>query len=581
MNGLKAIEIENFQSIKELIRIEFGQITLLYGPNSAGKSAIYDALELIECLWDPISFDHAKAIDLIARWARREQDKKLPVFLAVEYEINEGDPQPREIWEDIENWKCSKPKTENPRMYYGNEIDEDDPSIFIDGKALVRLEIKINHGSWKSNSRKEEPLITALRIAINQETVFNYDNIDPKTLQYDDEDYSTYQSNNHFLSLYSKFGFHDPGVAVISNSEEFASKIKVKLDFNDYIYYGIFSVNELDIRSFVYDDFYQLDTLYSGISNCASDITFYFGSLLGKILRKNPPIVKADRRVPNPEEALIIVNPELSGWWDKENFSAASPINLSLSIQSNKVDPHYSIIAKFAHAELINRTAMNDDWGGAHASEHLAKFANNGVFLDRMNHHLETNLFTERLYKIKCASTLMVPIDLEEEDPWGYYSLAQPATVRIFLQDGEQRNVELQDVGSGVPFVLPVLSASVSGSIIKIQQPELHLHPALQSSLSDVFIEEATLRKDSLFIIETHSEHLLLRLLRRIRDTEKRVPTAEKLPLTCKDIAIYYFDPQINGGTIVTRQLVTPLGDFYNDWPRGFFAERDADLNEL
>ena len=466
-------------------------------------------------------------------------------------------------------------------MYYGNEIDEDDPYIFIDGKALVRLEIKINHGSWKSNSRKEEPLITALRIAINQETVFNYDNTNPKTLECDDEDYSFYQSNNHFLSLYSKFGFLDPGIQVIAHSEEFASKMKIKLDFDDYIYFGIFSVNELDIRSFIHDDHFNLDTLYSLISNCASDITFYFGSLLGKILRKNPPIVKADRRVPNPEETLTIVNPELSGWWDEEDFSASSPINLSLSIQSNKVDPHYSIIAKFAHAELINRTARNDDWCGVHASEHLAKFAKNGAFLDRINHHLETNLFTERLYKIKCASTLMVPVDLEEEDPWGYYSLAQPATVRVFLQDGEQRNVELQDVGSGIPFVLPVLSASVSGSIIKIQQPELHLHPALQSSLSDVFIEEVRLRKHALFIIETHSEHLLLRLLRRIRDTEKQVPTTQRLPFTHKDIAIYYFDPQINGGTKVTRQHVTPLGDFYNDWPRGFFAERDADLNEL
>jgi predicted ATPase len=172
----------------------------------------------------------------------------------------------------------------------------------------------------------------------------------------------------------------------------------------------------------------------------------------------------------------------------------------------------------------------------------------------------------------------MVPIDLNEEYPSDYYSLAQPAAVRLFLEDGESRKTEFEDVGSGVPFVLSVLCAAVVGGLAKIQQPELHLHPALQSSIADVFIEEIISNSNKQFIIETHSEHLLLRLLRRIRDTENSVSTSIDLPLKPSDIAIYYFDPQVNGGTIVTRQLVTPLGDFYNDWPKGFFAERDGDL---
>jgi len=67
-------------------------------------------------------------------------------------------------------------------------------------------------------------------------------------------------------------------------------------------------------------------------------------------------------------------------------------------------------------------------------------------------------------------------------------------------------------------------------------------------------------------------------LLRRIRDKEKNLPSSSLLPLTTSDVAIYYFNPQVAGGTVVTRQLVTPLGDFYNDWPRGFFSDRDGDL---
>ena len=51
--NLLALEIEGFQSIRDPIRIEFAPITLLYGPNSAGKSAIFDALKLLMLIWDP------------------------------------------------------------------------------------------------------------------------------------------------------------------------------------------------------------------------------------------------------------------------------------------------------------------------------------------------------------------------------------------------------------------------------------------------------------------------------------------------------------------------------------------------
>jgi len=208
----------------------------------------------------------------------------------------------------------------------------------------------------------------------------------------------------------------------------------------------------------------------------------------------------------------------------------------------------------------------------------LEPIRNRSKLLEQVNHHLEKNLFTEKLYKLRCASTAMVPIDLTEDDPRGYYILAQPAAVRLFLQDGTGHKVELQDVGSGIPFVLPILYAVACGGLVRIQQPELHLHPALQSSIADVFVEEINRDLNTQFIVETHSEHLLLRLLRRIRDVEKGQCISEDLKLANDQAAVYYFDPQLSGGTVVTRQLITPLGDFYTDWPRGFFAERNRDL---
>ena len=81
--------------------------------------------------------------------------------------------------------------------------------------------------------------------------------------------------------------------------------------------------------------------------------------------------------------------------------------------------------------------------------------------------------------------------------------------------------VSHRDVGTGISQLLPVLvnAAGAKERLIAIEQPELHLHPALQAELGDVFIESALGENKNVFLIETHSEHLLLRIMRRMRNT--------------------------------------------------------------
>ena len=68
---LKAIEVENFQCFAERQRIEFAQLTLFFGPNSAGKSAIIDAYELATTyLFDRSAARIEKLKDMITRWQR-------------------------------------------------------------------------------------------------------------------------------------------------------------------------------------------------------------------------------------------------------------------------------------------------------------------------------------------------------------------------------------------------------------------------------------------------------------------------------------------------------------------------------
>jgi hypothetical protein len=134
------------------------------------------------------------------------------------------------------------------------------------------------------------------------------------------------------------------------------------------------------------------------------------------------------------------------------------------------------------------------------------------------------------------------------------------------------------DVGMGISQVVPVIAAALHGAHqfhpIMIEQPELHLHPRLQANLADLFID-ATQRKQNQFILETHSEHMVLRFQRRIRETERgTVPVGREM--RPRDLAIYFM-LQEEGQSKPLHIGLDIQGDFIDAWPDGFF---DVDSNE-
>jgi hypothetical protein len=139
--------------------------------------------------------------------------------------------------------------------------------------------------------------------------------------------------------------------------------------------------------------------------------------------------------------------------------------------------------------------------------------------------------------------------------------------------------VSHRDVGLGISQILPVLVNAIGSEhrTFCIEQPEIHLHPALQAELGDVFIESALGGRRNVFLLETHSEHLILRILRRVRETtEKRLPQGAT-PVRPEDITVIFVEPTAKG-SVVRHLPVTPDGDFGAPWPGGFFADRLADL---
>ncbi len=128
--------------------------------------------------------------------------------------------------------------------------------------------------------------------------------------------------------------------------------------------------------------------------------------------------------------------------------------------------------------------------------------------------------------------------------------------------------VRITDVGFGVSQILPVITLCYyvpKGSILIIEQPEIHLHPRVQAGLADVFID-AIEKKNVQIILESHSEHLLRRLQRRIAEQK----------FSSKDAALYFCE-RTNGESMLQKLDVDLFGNILN-WPEDFFGDEMGEL---
>lgn len=157
---------------------------------------------------------------------------------------------------------------------------------------------------------------------------------------------------------------------------------------------------------------------------------------------------------------------------------------------------------------------------------------------------------------------------------------SQPQRTQLALIElKKETEVSPVDIGNGITQVVPIAVGCLDpgAGIVAVEQPELHTHPALQCALGDLFARQATQFADRLNLIETHSEHLLLRMLRRIRET-----TAGDLPENAPELkpdhlSVLYVE-STSDGVEITPLPVNENGDFDREWPKGFFEERANEL---
>jgi predicted ATPase len=128
--------------------------------------------------------------------------------------------------------------------------------------------------------------------------------------------------------------------------------------------------------------------------------------------------------------------------------------------------------------------------------------------------------------------------------------------------------VLITDVGFGVSQILPVIGLCYyvpNNSTLLIEQPEIHLHPKVQAGLADVFID-AIKNKNISIILESHSEHLLRRLQRRIAEHD----------FEHKDASLYFCEP-LEGESHLRKLEMDLFGNILN-WPENFFGDEMGEL---
>lgn len=146
--------------------------------------------------------------------------------------------------------------------------------------------------------------------------------------------------------------------------------------------------------------------------------------------------------------------------------------------------------------------------------------------------------------------------DLQCED------LSEGAFNVVLRRTSSSPTVNLADTGFGLSQVLPLIVQGVYAhpeSLMIAEQPEIHLNPKLQTVLADLFV--AVAKRNCAVLVETHSEHLLLRLRRLVAEGE----------IPADNVALYFVERE--GDESRVREVSIEKSGHIPDWPKGFFSE--------
>jgi len=513
------IGAKNFQGITNYQEIEIEKLCLLYGKNSSGKSSILDAIRVGKDLHEKGSAALPKKWMSSIPTTQREGEVETVLLFEERNAIS------------FDDWYRDTLRT----FFYPQE--DFLPLKLLEGPLsdVKKIAIQIK---WTSS--KSDPRITGYKVLFDGSPVLTWSRGNNSVGE------GTLHKNHDFIANITIFSEDDPWEAssmtrscTQNTSEDFScnfdiysfdDSVKLVLDNDEHI---ISKQDDLVLFLFMF--------LISGISYWLSQALNF----------NEVPEVRTINNISFSQEDL------LSHKFDKSRYHEAILNIYALESEFGEYRESYT-----QYIALINEFLSSE------------KYLNSGFKIEtELRYHLTRKLIDE----CREAPPDMIANLLSNLDP-------EHITTKLTLRDLARNSlVDLDDVGVGISQVIPVIIAAAMGRNAYIQQPELHLHPKMQASIADIFIAALKIEKNPYlesptFILETHSELLALRLLRRICETNRAQIKDHKLELHPVNVSIIYVDKNDKGETTLTKLRISEAGDFLDRWPDGFFAERDAEL---
>ncbi|WP_397569981.1 AAA family ATPase [Schlesneria sp. T3-172] len=303
--------------------------------------------------------------------------------------------------------------------------------------------------------------------------------------------------------------------------------------------------------------------------------------------------VSAYQILPLPTEPPLVAgychNPDGTRLDDGDGPLALS-LNIAISASLQAVDNELKNHRRLGPMRIVPSPLFRpqpspgrDDWlNGQAAWDQLAYLKQDQ--LDEINDWLGSDKLDTGIEVVQRLILSASEWDASRDDPLLADKLSSSSARDVTLRPiptkyggtkASETNLPPSQVGTGVSQLVPVVVACVnfSSKLLSIAQPELHLHPRLQVKLGDLFIdsvgEDEDGRPNNQLIIETHSEHLILRVLRRIRETSRRC-APDGFELASDDLIVYHVS-QEEGHTRIRKYEVDSGGHFVLPWPDDFF----------
>jgi hypothetical protein len=542
---ITAITIENFKGIKEPVRVEFKPITLLFGPNSAGKSTIVQALHYALEIFDRNNLDPdktsigGKAIDLGGfETLVYNHDLSNPIRLKIELELQEDLPQYFDGYEDMGLFQFDEKILEIPMKAT---------------TASVEITIIWNH-------QLEMPILRQYKVDINGYELAVLDTTD--------------DGKQVFITSVNPF------------NPVFLEKIIPK-EAKDII--KRYLIEDLPDKE---DEFEKIGPIFSALlRNFKLE-----GGVAG--MTKPIGIISQGSALPEWGKALKFHS---QVWADETDLIAQG--NLLMCLSSLIVGPGELIRDELKKLYYIGpireipkrnyipeKSPDKSRWSSGLKGWDIVYKAEKG-FINSLNqwlthkerlntgYSIETKHYREIDVEDPISLLMSQGVGLEELELIQTKMGEIPVKSRVAIRE-ELTGIDLtpQDVGVGISQVLPLVVAAlyIKEGMLAIEQPELHIHPALQVALGDLFISKVQ-ERGLCFLLETHSEHLMLRFLRRIRETGEGSLPPGKEPLKPDQLGVYYVE-RGEKGISLTRIRVDQEGEFIDHWPKGFFSERAEEL---